>query len=275
MQLGISRRRRRERLHTQHSAVRIDRGCNMHISMRVDSARHRARALYDGHRHPFSLNGQGVARTSREGDRDEHAARTANSVTLRNGACPIRTTRGDRQAPNEPQCSTSQTNTGALNVAASINTTADPNSTTTSSLADLYAPSASGNSVQQLGTVGVRRSERRDRGLSPSVPVGDLTNHPARRCRRAASRHSMAIAPSRLLSLASPMWPWSSALQSIISSTSRNTSVKSSIVKLIWATFLLNIRAQHVFPTPSRARWHPSHFRSVDDDGTICTPSEF
>ena len=36
---------------------------------------------------------QGVARTSREGDRDEHAARTANSITLRNGACPIPNTR--------------------------------------------------------------------------------------------------------------------------------------------------------------------------------------
>ena len=63
----------------------------MHIQMRVDSTRDRARALYDGHRHPFCLvqTVQGVARTSREGDRDEHAASTANSITLRNGACPI------------------------------------------------------------------------------------------------------------------------------------------------------------------------------------------
>src|SRR6476660_7442401 len=53
---------------------------------------------------PSVSNGQGVARTSREGDREEHAAPTANSITLRNGACPIPSTHDDRQAPNEPQC---------------------------------------------------------------------------------------------------------------------------------------------------------------------------
>ena len=48
---------------------------------------------------PSASTVQGVARTSREGDRDEHAALTASSITLRNGACPIpdprqRSTRG-------------------------------------------------------------------------------------------------------------------------------------------------------------------------------------
>ncbi len=49
----ISRRRGRERLHAQHAAARVHRGRDMHIQMGIDSARDRARALYDGHRHPF------------------------------------------------------------------------------------------------------------------------------------------------------------------------------------------------------------------------------
>src|SRR6476620_8074671 len=96
---------------------------------------------------PSLSNGQGVARTSREGDREEHAARTANSITLRNGACPIPTTHDDRQAPNEPQCINKSDQRAALNVAASINTTADPNCTTTSSLADLACGLSSGEAV--------------------------------------------------------------------------------------------------------------------------------
>ena len=54
-QRDITRRRRRERLDTQHAAVRVNRGRDMHIRVSIDSARHRARGLYDGHRHPFSL----------------------------------------------------------------------------------------------------------------------------------------------------------------------------------------------------------------------------
>jgi hypothetical protein len=55
MQLGITGRCRRDRFNTQHTVVRVDRGRNMHIRVRVNSARDRARGLYDGHRHPFSL----------------------------------------------------------------------------------------------------------------------------------------------------------------------------------------------------------------------------
>ena len=54
-QLAVTSRRRRERLDTQHAAVRVDRGRDMHIQMSIDSTRDQARALYDGHRHPFSL----------------------------------------------------------------------------------------------------------------------------------------------------------------------------------------------------------------------------
>ena len=38
---------------------------------------------------PSVSNGQGVARTSREGDRDEPLLSTASSITLRNGACRL------------------------------------------------------------------------------------------------------------------------------------------------------------------------------------------
>src|ERR1700680_4823043 len=38
---------------------------------------------------PSLSNGQGVARTSREGDRDDQPVRAGRSITLRNGACPI------------------------------------------------------------------------------------------------------------------------------------------------------------------------------------------
>ena len=57
VQLGVTRRCRRERLDTQHPAVRVDRGRDMNIRVRIDSTRDRARALYDGHRHPFCFNG--------------------------------------------------------------------------------------------------------------------------------------------------------------------------------------------------------------------------
>jgi hypothetical protein len=52
-QLAISGWGRRERLDTQHAAVHIDRGRDMYIQMRIDTTRDQARALYDGHRHPF------------------------------------------------------------------------------------------------------------------------------------------------------------------------------------------------------------------------------
>src|SRR3954451_12431920 len=52
-QLAVASRCRRERLDTQHAAVRVDRRCDMNVRVRVHSTRDRARALYDGHRHPF------------------------------------------------------------------------------------------------------------------------------------------------------------------------------------------------------------------------------
>ena len=42
---------------TEHATVRVDRGRDVHIQMRIDPTRDRARALYDGHRHPFLSNG--------------------------------------------------------------------------------------------------------------------------------------------------------------------------------------------------------------------------
>ena len=56
-ELTKPRRCRRERFDTEHPAVRVDRGCDMHIQMSIDSARDGARCLYDGHRHPFCFNG--------------------------------------------------------------------------------------------------------------------------------------------------------------------------------------------------------------------------
>jgi hypothetical protein len=48
---------------------------------------------------PSSLMVQGVARTSREGDRVEPAVGPAGSVTLQNGACLVPAPRPSRQAP--------------------------------------------------------------------------------------------------------------------------------------------------------------------------------
>jgi hypothetical protein len=46
----------RERLDTEQSAVRVERGGDMIVEVGVDSTRDRARRIYDGHCHPFSLN---------------------------------------------------------------------------------------------------------------------------------------------------------------------------------------------------------------------------
>src|SRR5215218_7160574 len=88
-QRRISGARRGERLDGEHAAVPVERGCDMNIQMRVNTARDHRRGFYDGHCHPFPCSGCGVARTSRDGDRVETAALTADSVTLWNGACPI------------------------------------------------------------------------------------------------------------------------------------------------------------------------------------------
>ena len=47
--------RRRERLDPEHTAVRVERRGDMVVEVGVDSARDRARRIYDGHCHPFSL----------------------------------------------------------------------------------------------------------------------------------------------------------------------------------------------------------------------------
>ena len=86
----IASRRRRKRPHTQQAADRIDRGGDMHIEMRVDTPTIGRATSTMAICHPFSRStGQGVARTSREGDRDEPAAAAASSITLRNGACLV------------------------------------------------------------------------------------------------------------------------------------------------------------------------------------------
>jgi hypothetical protein len=65
---------RRERLHAEQPSIGVECGGDMDIEVGVDPTGDRAR-LYDGHGHPFSVRiGQGVARTSREGDRDDRAA---------------------------------------------------------------------------------------------------------------------------------------------------------------------------------------------------------
>src|SRR6202163_3867460 len=48
---------------------------------------------------PSLSNGQGVARTSREGDRDDQPVHPGRSITLRNGACPIPDPRAQHASP--------------------------------------------------------------------------------------------------------------------------------------------------------------------------------
>ena len=62
---------------------------DVNIQMGVDSTRDRTRRSYDGHSHPFSVSrDQGVARTSREGDRDERTARWQPFFELA-GSCQV------------------------------------------------------------------------------------------------------------------------------------------------------------------------------------------
>ena len=146
----IPGRRRRERLDTQHAAVRVDRGRDMHIEMRVDSARDRARALYDGHRHPFSLNGQGVARTSREGDRDEHAAQQRARSPSGTGRAQLRPRPATRHG----------------NVATTITQLVDPQTGTPHSHWAIW---------RCVGTLSELRGERRRRrSMKSRVPVGSV-----------------------------------------------------------------------------------------------------
>ena len=52
----MSRRRRRELGHAQKATDRIKCRRNVHIEVGVHTASYRARHIYSGHRHPFSLN---------------------------------------------------------------------------------------------------------------------------------------------------------------------------------------------------------------------------
>jgi hypothetical protein len=87
-QLTEPRRRRRERRHAKHSTIHVDRRRDMNIRVRINSARDRARCIYDGHRHPFCFNGY-KGWHARPGKEIVSSAlvSTANSITLRNGAC--------------------------------------------------------------------------------------------------------------------------------------------------------------------------------------------
>jgi hypothetical protein len=53
VQVPIARRGRGERLNSQQRTSGIERRGHVLIEVGVHAARHRARALYDGHRHPF------------------------------------------------------------------------------------------------------------------------------------------------------------------------------------------------------------------------------
>jgi hypothetical protein len=52
-QRAVARAGRRERGHTEDSAVRVERRHHMAVQLRVDSTRDRARRLYDDHAIPF------------------------------------------------------------------------------------------------------------------------------------------------------------------------------------------------------------------------------
>ena len=54
VQLGEPGRRRRERLDAEHPAIGVDRGGDMSVEVGVNPASDQTR-LYDGHRHPFSV----------------------------------------------------------------------------------------------------------------------------------------------------------------------------------------------------------------------------
>ena len=52
----MSRRRRRELGNAQEATDRIERRRHLHIEVGVHTTSYRARRIYSGHRHPFSLN---------------------------------------------------------------------------------------------------------------------------------------------------------------------------------------------------------------------------
>ena len=128
MQLGETDGRRRERLDTQHTAVPVDRRCDVHVQVRIHSARHQTSALYDGHRHPFCLQScKGWhARPGKE-TVTSTLRLTASSITLRNGACRLLAHASDDTHPANLGATTSQPNTQtAPTVTATTNPMVDP-----------------------------------------------------------------------------------------------------------------------------------------------------
>jgi len=51
------RGRRGKRSNVEHTAIRVERGSDMSIEVGIDSTRDETRRIYDGHCHPFSVNG--------------------------------------------------------------------------------------------------------------------------------------------------------------------------------------------------------------------------
>lgn len=64
-EIGVAGLGRGERLDAEHAADIVDGCSDMNINVGVDPSGDRTQRLYDGHGHPFALNGQGVARTCR------------------------------------------------------------------------------------------------------------------------------------------------------------------------------------------------------------------
>lgn len=67
-QPGVASLGGRKRVDAEHATDLVDNCCDVHLQVGVDTSGDTTLLLYDGHGHPFALNGQGVARTCREGD---------------------------------------------------------------------------------------------------------------------------------------------------------------------------------------------------------------
>jgi hypothetical protein len=55
-ELAVARASCRELRNAEQASDPVERRRHVHIEVRVHTARHRARRIYSGHRHPFSLN---------------------------------------------------------------------------------------------------------------------------------------------------------------------------------------------------------------------------
>ncbi len=90
VQIGEPDRGRQERLDAERPAVGVERSGNVNVQVGVTPpVIWRVSTMVIAIPALFNV-GEGVARTSREGDRDDRPASTDRSITLRNGACPYR-----------------------------------------------------------------------------------------------------------------------------------------------------------------------------------------